>query len=228
MAPDGSYLLFISNRPASGAGRPLDGFYDGAARPAAGGNLWRVDRTTHGWGEPHRLPEVVNSNTSIYSPSIASDGSVYFMQPTGAKTRFHLFRSQFSHGAFLPAVEVPVGAGDDVGDFDPAVAPDESFMVFSSTRLPDKGTSLFIAFQKSGVWSTPEYMGDTVSVPRAGNIEARLGSDYRTLYFSSNHVEPASPHQSRAESERGIERMSSWNNGLMNIWRFSLDPWLAR
>ena len=223
MAPDGSYLIFASNRPASGTGKTIDGFYDGATRPAGGGNLWRVDRTPRGWGEPHRLPDVVNSNPSIFSPSIASDGSVYFMQPTGAKTRFHLFRSQFLHGAFTAPVAVELGASDDIGDFDPAVAPDESFMVFSSTRLPDKGTSLFIAFQKAGVWGTPEYMGDTVSIPRAGNIEARLGPDHRTLYFSSNHVEPASPHQTRVESERGLERMTEWNNGLMNIWLVSLE-----
>jgi hypothetical protein len=228
MAPDGSYLIFVSNRPASSAEKSLDGFYDGAARPAGGGNLWRVDRTARGWGEPHRLSDVVNSSASIFSPSIVSDGSVYFMQPTGAKTRFHLFRSQFSHGAFLPAVAVPVSGGDEIGDFDPAVAPDESFMVFSSTRLPDKGTSLFIAFQKNGLWGAPEYMGDTISIPHAGNIEARLGPDNRTLYFSSNHVEPASPHQSRAESERGLVRMKEWNNGLINIWRVSLAPWLAR
>jgi hypothetical protein len=55
------------------------------------------------------------------------------------------------------------------------------------------------------VWSTPEYMGDTASIPHAGNIEAPPGVDHRTLYFSSTHVEPALPRQSRAESEQGIE-----------------------
>jgi Tol biopolymer transport system component len=228
MAPDGSYLVFISNRPAASGGKPLDGFYNGAAQPAAGGNLWRVDRTARGWGEPRRLPDVVNSNTSIYSPSIAADGSIYFMQPTGAKTRFHLFRAEFSNGTFATPVAVPVSAGEDVGDYDPAVAPDESFMVFSSARLPDKGTSLFIARRRNGVWSTPEYMGDTVSIPHAGNIEARLGPDHRTLYFSSTHVDPALPHQDRAQSERGLDRMAAWNDGLANIWRVSLSPWLAR
>ena len=228
MAPDGSYLVFVSNRPATISGKPLDGFYNGVAQPAAGGNLWRVDRTARGWGEPHRLPDMVNSNTSIYSPSIVGDGSIYFMQPTGAKTRFHLFRAQFSNGTFATPVAVPVSAGEDVGDFDPAVAPDESFIVFSSARLPAKGTSLFIALRKNGAWSTPEFMGDTVSIPRAGNIEARLGPDQRTLYFSSTHVEPVMPHQNHGQSEQGLERMAEWNDGLANIWRVSLSQWIAR
>ena len=228
MAPDGSYLIFASNRPAEAGGEPLDGFYDGAMRPAVGGNLWRVDRTSRGWGAPHRLPDVVNSNPSIFSPSIVKDGSVYFMQPSGAKTKFHLFRAQFSNGAFMAPVAVGVSTADDIGDFDPAVAADESFMVFSSPRLADKGTSLFIAFHRNGAWSTPEYMGDTVSFPRGNNIEARLSPDNRTLFFSSSHVEPAPTHPTRAETERGLERMKEWNNGLVNIWQASLAPWLAR
>jgi len=229
MAPDGSYLIFISSRPTETGGKPIDGFYNGAAQPGRGGNLWRVDHTSSGWGEPHRLPNIVNSNTSIYSPSIAADGSIYFMQPTGAKTRFHLFRAQFAHGEFEAPVEVPVSAGEDIGDFDPAVAPDESFMVFSSTRIAGKGTSLFITFHKNGAWSTPQYMGDTVSIPGAGSIEARLGGPGdRTLYFSNRYVEPATPPQSRASSARGLELMAEWNNGLANIWQVSLAPWLDK
>lgn len=228
MAPDGSYLIFVSNRPMSRSEEPLDAFYNGAVQPAAGGNLWRVDHSPHGWGTPHRLPDVVNSNTSIYSPSIAADGSIYFMQPTGAKTRFHLFRAQSSNGAFATPIALPLSASDDVGDFDPAVAPDESFIVFSSARMPDKGTSLFIAFRRNGSWSAPVYMGDTVSIPHANSIEARLGADHRTLYFSSTHVEPAASHQTRAESEKGLERMTQWNDGLANIWQVSLEPWISK
>lgn len=228
MAPDGSYMIFISNRPAVNGGQPLDGFYNGVAQRGRGGNLWRVDRTTHGWGEPHRLPDVVNGNTSIYSPSIAADGSIYFMQPTGAKTKFHLFRSQFSGGTFAAPVALPVGAGSDIGDFDPAVAPDESFMIFSSGRIPEKGSSLFIVFQKNNKWGTPTYMGDMVSIPGANSIEARLSPDHRTLYFSSTNIVPAPPRQDRAESEKGLECMTTWNNGEANIWHVSLDPWLTQ
>ncbi len=227
MAPDGSYMIFSSNRPVATGDKPLDAFYNGAPQPTKGGNLWRVDRIPHGWSEPHRLSSVVNSNTSIFSPSIVRDGSVYFMQPTGAKTRFHLFRAQFGNGAFSTPVAVPVSAGEDIGDFDPAVAPDESFMVFSSGRIAEKGSSLFITFQQNHKWSTPVYMGDTASVPGTNNIEARLSPDHRTLYFSSTRVIPVAARQNRMKSEKGLERMEAWDNGLANIWRVPLDHWLA-
>ena len=45
MAPDGSFLVYTSNRAAV-AGRPA----------LHGGQLWRVDRRGDGWGEPQRLP----------------------------------------------------------------------------------------------------------------------------------------------------------------------------
>lgn len=225
MAPDGSYMIFVSNRPAAAGGKPLDAFYNGAAQPGGGGNLWRVDRTTSGWGEPRRLPDIVNGSASIYSPSVAADGSLYFMQPTGAQTKFHLYRAQYAHGAFEKPVAV-LAAGDSVGDFDPAVAPDESFIVFSSTRIAANGTSLFIAVRQNGSWGTPTYMGDVTSVPHTGSVEARLGPDHRTLYFSSIRVVPT-PAQNLAASEKGLAMMDVWNNGLANIWQVPLDQWLG-
>ncbi|MEP6730168.1 MAG: hypothetical protein ABJE10_06010 [bacterium] len=227
MSPDGSYMIFASNRPVTDGGKPLDAFYNGATQPARGGNLWRVDRTPTGWSTPRRLPDVVNSNTSMFSPSVVADGSLYFMQPTGAQTKFHIFRSQFSNGAFMTPVAVPVSSGENTGDFDPAVAPDESFMVFSSPRIAENGTSLFITFRRGGVWEPPTYMGPVTSVPLMGNIEARLSPDSRTLYFSSNRVVPTPPHD-RTASAVGLERMETWNNGLANIWRVPLDRWLSK
>jgi len=101
MAPDGSYLIFASNRPATAGGEPLDAFYNGAAQPGIGGNLWRVDRTANGWGEPHRLPDVVNVNGATFSPSIAANGNLYFMKPTGAQTLFHIFRKGNGTSLFI-------------------------------------------------------------------------------------------------------------------------------
>lgn len=227
MAPDGSYLVFISNRPAAPGGKPLDGFYNGQAQVAAGGNVWRVDRTATGWGAPQRLPDAVNSNTSIYSPSVVADGSIYFMQPTGSGTRFHLFRAQHTGGTYAQPIAVPIATDTTSGDFDPAVARDESFMVFSSSRLHDKGTSLFIVFRENGAWGAPTYMGDVVSEPGGNNIEARLSPDNQTLYFSSRRVTHVSMPLDRAAAARGLAQMEVWDNGLQNVWSVPLDRWVS-
>ena len=68
MAPDGRYLVFVSNRPARGEGKPLDGRWGGHDYPGRGGNLWRVDRRDGGWGTPRHLPDAVNAGSSTFSP----------------------------------------------------------------------------------------------------------------------------------------------------------------
>jgi hypothetical protein len=224
MAPDGRYLIFASNRPATTGGPPLDGHYNGGTQPAAGGNLWRVDRTAHGWGEPHRLPDIVNPGTSVFSPSIAGDGSLYFMQPDGPKGRFHLYRSQLTAGSYQTPVRVTFSAAPDTGDYDPAVAPDESFLIFSSGR---SGGGLFITFRRDTGWSVPVSMGAEINQPGANNIEARLSPDHRTLYWSSVRVLPPPDHLDRSKAALALKRMLAWNNGQPNIWYVPLDFWLG-
>jgi Periplasmic component of the Tol biopolymer transport system len=180
MAPDGSYLVFVSNRPAHGAGKPLDGDWGGKAYPGRGGNLWRVDRAGDGWGTPRRLPDVVNAGTSIFSPAVAADGSLSFVRVDPANGAFRLYRSRYVHGGYQAAQALALGDGDANSDYDPAVAPDGSFVVFSSDRppAPSNGGDLFIAFATRDGWSRPLDLGI------AGD-EARLGPDRKTLYFSA-------------------------------------------
>lgn len=179
MAPDGSYLIFASNRPVDGSGKVLDGSWSGHAHPGRGGNLWRVDRVGDGWGEPRRLPDTVNASTSTYSPAIAADGSLYFVRIDPATGVFRLYLSRRVDDRFQSAQALALGGGVKHSDYDPAVAPDNSFLVFSSDRAPTSpdGDHLYIAF------ATPKGWGRPVDLGVAG-YEARLGADRRILYFS--------------------------------------------
>jgi len=226
MAPDGSFLVFASNRPPDGGVKPLDGKFNGKVFPALGGNLWRVDRQAAGWGEPKRLSDTINADTGTFSPSIASDGSIYFMRPK-ANGHFALYRSQYDRGTYQAAV--PIGIGDDTTeDVDPAVAPDESFIVYSSNH-PDRHDPkrLLIAFHENGKWGTPIDLGDEVN-EKGSNIEARLGSDRATLYFSTNTVPPISFPRSEQQAQRELEEMRVWADGRENIWYVSLKPWIEK
>lgn len=179
VAPDGSFLVFVSNRPAGPAGGVLDGNYEGQAQPGRGGNLWRVDRTTQGWGAPRRLPDTVNAGSSVYAPAVAADGSVYFMQPDPQTSHFRLYLSRYTEGRYQAPRALPFSTGQ-LADYDPAVAPDQSFIVFSSDRPPSTDTSsaIFIAFARAnGGWSTPVPLGPS-------GTESRLSPDRATLYYS--------------------------------------------
>lgn len=213
MAPDGSYLLFVSNRPSEPGGQPLDAVHAGKRRAGQGMNLWRVDRTASGWGVPVRLPDSVNTCSMTFAPSIAADGNVYFIG-CAAGDDLRLQRSTYRNGRYQAPVAVPIGDAD-MQIRDPAIAPDGSFMVVSIRHQAQQPYRLAIAFRAADGWSTPLDLGDTVNGGKH-SMGAQLGPDHRTLYFYSDRRLPASDPNAAA----------TWNNGADHIWQVSLAPWL--
>jgi len=225
MAPDGSFLVFASNRPPLGGTRAIDGTFNGKTYPGGGGNLWRVDRKRDTWSDPKQLPATINQGTAVFSPSIAADGSLYFMRADAVTGTFHLFRSQFRSDTYL--APEPVRVGDETTEeVDPAIAPDESFLIYTSNH-PAKHDQkrLLIVFRDEKGWGKPQDLGDEVN-EAGNNIEARLGPDHRTLYFSTNTVPPVSYPRSSSQAEQDLLALSAWANGRQNIWYVSLAPWL--
>lgn len=218
MAPDGSFLVFITNRPSERGGHALEGFYNGS--PQAGGNMWRVDRRGDRWGEPMRMPDTINRSTTIFAPAIVADGSVYFMDTYGDKHRFRLYRSQFRAGTYEPAqpLEFSDGATTDV---DPAVAPNDSFMIFGSGRPPAKGIDLFLVRRAGSGWGQPIHLGAELNTP-GSDAEPRLSPDLQTLYFSSERTTPVTYPRSLAKAKEDLKRMQTWDNGQYNIWQVPL------
>ena len=214
LSPDGSHLVYASSRPAAPGGAPV----------TSRGNLWRVDRKGDGWGEPFRLPDTVNAGSRTYAPSIAADGSLYFIRPNASGV-MHIFRSQYRNGTYLDAVEVAVG-DPAAHEKDPAIAPDESFIVFDSNdpvkNDPDR---LFIAFREGNGWSRAIDLGDAVN---ANNSPwgPHVSPDGRTLYFTSDRVVATPYPRTPAQAADDLARLLSWNNGNNNIWFLSLSQWI--
>ena len=215
-APDGGALVFVSNRPLAD---------EDATRP--GGNLWRVERHGDAWGEPVRLPAVVNRGASIWGPSVAADGSLYFMDRVDGKGPFKLWRAQAKAGTWLAPVLQSFG-DTTTQEVDPAVAPDESFIVFASRHpATEQHERLFIAFREAAGWGKPIDLGDAVNgTGGSDSNEARLAPDGRTLYFTSDRQLPVSYPRTRAQADIDLARIAAWDNGNQNIWRVSLAPWL--
>ena len=117
VAPDGSYLVFVSTRPVAGI----------AERVA---HIWRADRTGNGWGTPQHVSATVNIGPRIFAPSIAADGTIYFLSIGDGRT-FQLFRSRNVNGVMQPAEKLSFSS-PATADVDPEIAPDQSFLVFAS------------------------------------------------------------------------------------------------
>ena len=224
-SPDGHFLVFASNRPDADGGAPIDGFFNGVARPGKGARLWRVDRLPAGWGRPYLLPPEINDGHAVYAPSVARDGSLYFMKP-GTDGRFQLFRAQAGQTGFKPPERLPFNE-DGAASVDPAVAPDESFIVFSSNRKPARGMNLFIAWRRGAGWGCAIPLGEAVA-SSGSDAEARLSPDAKTLYFASDRTVAVRFPATRQQTAIALRRMHDWDNGNYNIWRVDLRPWLQR
>lgn len=220
-SPDGSYIVFVSLRatPASSVSAA-----SGSAARQAESHIWRVNRTATGWGAPVELPEAVNCFPQIFRPSVASDGTLYFTA-SGSGKNLSLFRAAYRNGSFMKAEPLPFSDGS-VKDVDPEIAPDQSFMVFSSRRAfpgDDQHEHLFIVRNKDGQWSSPEpirYAGDGSSEDN----DPRLGPDLRTIYFSSDRAVPVHFPRTHQQAIEDTKRLDQWDNSNSNIWMIPLSP----
>ena len=179
LSPDGSYLLFDSDRPPHPGDAPLVQSYFGRTGP--GSNVWRVDRQGGGWSEPRWLGPVVNDGPFVDFPDITGDGSLFLLK--WDRGTVHIFRAQYRNGAYLPAVRVRVGV-DSVPTHDAAVPPDESFMILDYGRVKGGLGRLCIAYRRGDGWSAPTDLGDAVNADLPAG--ARLAPDGRTVYLSGS------------------------------------------
>jgi WD40-like Beta Propeller Repeat len=182
VAPDGSYLLFNSDRPVAPGGKPLvQNYFNGG--PAPGSNIWRVAFKGAGWSAPVRLSPVINSDVFIDFASIAADGTLYFMRWNNQAKAMHIWRSALRDGTYLTPEFVVLG-DPATSTHDPAIAPDQSFMVFDYGKVVGGLGRLSIAFRNGGGWTQPIDLGEAVNADKPWG--AHIARDGRAAYVTGD------------------------------------------
>ncbi|MGH8289988.1 MAG: hypothetical protein ACREV7_13350 [Steroidobacteraceae bacterium] len=183
VAPDGSYLLFDSDRPIEISGEPLRQNYFGNHTRAPGSNIWKVKRDGENWGKPVWLEPVINSEVFVDFASIAADNTLYFIRWDTHASVMHIWSAQFHDGTYLRPQRV--GLGDPhVSAHDPAIAPDRSFIVFDYGKVKGGLGRLCIAFREGDRWSSPVDLGDIVN--RGFPWGSHLAPGGQIVYFAGN------------------------------------------
>lgn len=146
-SPDGKTLIYQSTRPVPG--RP----------DRKGFDIWSVTRSANGWSAPSHLGNLINSEESESSASIASNGTIYFMKDQGAGNS-DLWKSRLVNGEY----QAPENLGAPVNtakhrESNPFIAPDESYLIYFSSDPAGLGdVDLFISFREKDGWSTPKHI----------------------------------------------------------------------
>jgi hypothetical protein len=213
VSSDGSKLFFASNRPI-----------DNRESLKKDLDLWYVERTTsEAWGEPRHIAGAVNSDSMEASPSVTRDGTLYFesSRPTDHPGP-HIYRSQHTNDGYGPPARLPFST--EANDINPVVAPDESFMIFSSRDRGGFGNGdLFVSFHRTdGSWSSPKNLGSPIN---SGFSESApgLSPDGRTLYFTSDRIDGPATRGRRVNYRELEEELHAIQNGLPNIYEVDIS-----
>ena len=181
-APDGRELYFASARPTDGTSTaPKD--YD----------IWKVTRPDEdsAWSAPVPLGAPVNSDKNEYYPSLTARGDVYFTREAEDPARKEdIFVSRKKSGVFEKPEPLSDAVNSPKYEFNAFVAPDESYIIFTSFARPDDmgGGDLYISYNRNGQWTQARHMGPGVNSNRIDYcpyVDTRNG----ILYFTSDRSE---------------------------------------
>ncbi|MFC2135412.1 TolB family protein [Bacteroidota bacterium] len=174
-SPDGNRVFFMSWASASGNSA------------ASKENIWFVEREGNGWGQPQMLGNEVNYLDVHWQVSVASNGTLYFAGSNGANTGGIWF-SEFIDGQYTQAQFM--GDAINTGSYEgtPFIAPDESYLMFSSHRGGNTNADLFISFKnEDGTWSQAQNMGSSINT--AGHeLYAIVSGNSEYLFFLSSRT----------------------------------------
>jgi len=155
--------------------------------------LYMIKKRGENWGKPEglnliaRYPEL----KYLYGPSVTNNGTLYFFahaEGLGSLNDYGIYRSQLINGEYAKPELLPpsVNAGDSVLNWTPFIAPDESFLLFSSSRTTSETDfgDIYVCFRRSdGSWTEAINLGATINSGRQERFPA-ISPDGKYLFFT--------------------------------------------
>jgi hypothetical protein len=152
-------------------------------------NMYRCNRTARGWAKPQELGPPLSSPLEEVTCSLAANNSIYF----GSRRKYEkiwIWFAPFVDNTWPWAERIIL---DHPHGGDPGIAPDESFMVFTSINLPGGygHRDIYLTLRlPDGTWSKPQNLGPRINT---AFIEhgPRISPDKKYLFFNrSNGWDP--------------------------------------
>ncbi|MBN2134485.1 MAG: PD40 domain-containing protein [Acidobacteria bacterium] len=176
IAPDGKTLIFASRILIESIGSEGEG-----------ANIWIVEKTVKGWTEPRYLNPPVNTRYHDSYPSLAANKNLYFFsRKPGGYGQSDIYMSKYANGKYQEPVNLGADLNTEHHEWDTYIAPDESYMIFCSTKPEGLGKDdLYVTFRKSdGTWTKPHHMGDQINSEGSEN-RPYVTPDGKYLFYTS-------------------------------------------
>ena len=206
---DGKEVYFLSNRPVR-SGDTAKADLD----------IWRIARTARGWDEPVHLEPPVNSSADEFYPTITDDGTLYFGSAReGGKGGCDIYCARWREGKYSAAVNLGDSINTADNEYEPFIAPDESYMIFMAARPGAlRNADLYVSYRRNGVWSRSEKLPSPFNSP-AIEFSPKVTHDGKYFFFSStrNTRDPmVAQHETMGELTM---RLRGPGNGLGDIYQ---------
>lgn len=167
--PDGNKIFFSSTRPLLKGGEQREDR-----------DIWYVERIPDGWSEPKHTS--FNTDTWDDRVYVSDLGNIYY------KSNNDIYRVKMINGKFSEPERLGDAINSEYGEQDPCIAPDESFIIFYSSRpghLGKENGDLYISFKKKdGTWTQAINMGPMFNKGHICTRFPRLSPDGKYLFFS--------------------------------------------
>ncbi len=178
MSPDGQRIYFGSDRPLRRGEKQLKSL-DICVTIRSKNNTWE---------QPINLGYPINTpGFGENYPSVANNGNLYFFScRNDGLGGCEIYMSQFSKGRYLAPVNLGPAINSKKNDWDAFIAPDESYIIFSSQNREDTlgDQDLYISYKKDGIWIKALNMGKKVN-SYSDEICPSVSLDGKYLFFTS-------------------------------------------
>ncbi|MCJ7579276.1 MAG: hypothetical protein MUP98_01940 [Candidatus Aminicenantes bacterium] len=175
-APDGKTLYFQSNVPI-----------EGLESEGTISNIWVTKKTETSWTEPKFLDFTINTKWLDSFASAATNGTLYFFsqKPEGAG-KSDLYKSPYLDGKYSEAENLGDLFNTKEHEWDPFIAPDESYLIFCSTKSEGYGSDdFYISFRNKDLsWTKPVNMGEEIN-SKASENRPYVTVDGKYFFFTS-------------------------------------------
>lgn len=150
-----------------------------------------VEKEGEHWGSPacmnliKHYPEI----EAVYNHSFTNSGTLYFLgHAEGYWNNFGIYRSELIDGEYTQPELLPasINIPGEIRNWTPFIAPDETYLLFSSSRAKDKTDTgdIYISFRNAdGGWTIPIYLDDEVNSDRPERFPS-VTPDGKYLFFT--------------------------------------------
>ena len=188
ISPDGRRFFFLSTRVPADREPAAE-----EIRSWTNQDIWVMDRSEGGWGEPYNLGPPVNTEGSEFFPSVTRDGTLYFTRGIDSTRESYIYRSRFVDGRYQEPEKLGSQVNSTSMQFNAFISPDESYLIVCTPRREDSrgGTDYYVVFRsEDDTWSEPVNMGDAVNTPADGEYSPYVSPDGKYFFFMSTRPLP--------------------------------------